>query len=167
MYLTRRPYVENLGTHLKEAVSVFFIPFQKDWWYARNFMCEEGWIPSNYVAPLPPICKERWVWFFRGFLHYDISPRHPISSWYYGNLTHLQAKEILKHPKNITGTFLVRKMKGHLALSILYQETVKTYRISTHDGFFVDQSSKKFRYVKFTIQQNWKQNVFLAICKIW
>uniref|UniRef100_A0A7N8X6T0 Tyrosine-protein kinase n=1 Tax=Mastacembelus armatus TaxID=205130 RepID=A0A7N8X6T0_9TELE len=103
-------------------------PFlEGDWWLARSLTTgENGYIPSNYVAPSDSIQAEEW---------------------YFGKITRRDSERLLLSLENRRGTFLVRESettKGAYCLSVLdYDNTkglnVKHYKIRKLDsgGFYI------------------------------
>ncbi|XP_077569729.1 proto-oncogene tyrosine-protein kinase Src isoform X3 [Stigmatopora nigra] len=98
-----------------------------DWWLARSLTTgENGYIPSNYVAPSDSIQAEEW---------------------YFGKITRRDSERLLLSLENRRGTFLVRESettKGAYCLSVLdYDNTkglnVKHYKIRKLDsgGFYI------------------------------
>ncbi|XP_077467142.1 proto-oncogene tyrosine-protein kinase Src isoform X3 [Stigmatopora argus] len=98
-----------------------------DWWLARSLTSgENGYIPSNYVAPSDSIQAEEW---------------------YFGKITRRDSERLLLSLENRRGTFLVRESettKGAYCLSVLdYDNTkglnVKHYKIRKLDsgGFYI------------------------------
>nr|XP_006002996.1 PREDICTED: tyrosine-protein kinase FRK [Latimeria chalumnae] len=103
---------------------------QSDWWLARTLRQvgprekEEGYIPSNYVAPVAS--KESQKWFFGGIKRAD-------------------AERQLLSPENQHGAFLIREsesQKGDFSLSVLHGKAVKHYRIRQLDqgGYFINRN---------------------------
>ncbi|XP_010873465.1 proto-oncogene tyrosine-protein kinase Src isoform X3 [Esox lucius] len=98
-----------------------------DWWLARSLTTgENGYIPSNYVAPSDSIQAEEW---------------------YFGKISRRDSERLLLSVENRRGTFLVRESettKGAYCLSVLdYDNTkglnVKHYKIRKLDsgGFYI------------------------------
>ncbi|XP_060769473.1 tyrosine-protein kinase SRK2 [Neoarius graeffei] len=103
-----------------------------DWWIARlltgTSAHSQGYIPSNYVAPLESLHAERW---------------------YFPNTKRLDAEKLLQAEGNEHGSFLIREcesQQGDLSLSVLDQEKVKHYKIKRTDNgrYFV---SKKRSFI--------------------
>ncbi|PWA25182.1 hypothetical protein CCH79_00005471 [Gambusia affinis] len=98
-----------------------------DWWEARSINTgENGYIPSNYVAPADSIQSEEW---------------------YFGKLSRKDTERLLLLPGNERGTFLIRESettKGAYSLSLRdWDETkgdnVKHYKIRKLDsgGYYI------------------------------
>ncbi|XP_014899461.1 tyrosine-protein kinase yes [Poecilia latipinna] len=98
-----------------------------DWWEARSINTgENGYIPSNYVAPADSIQSEEW---------------------YFGKLSRKATERLLLLPGNERGTFLIRESettKGAYSLSLRdWDETkgdnVKHYKIRKLDngGYYI------------------------------
>ncbi|XP_077467135.1 proto-oncogene tyrosine-protein kinase Src isoform X2 [Stigmatopora argus] len=107
-----------------------------DWWLARSLTSgENGYIPSNYVAPSDSIQAED---------HLRLTAE---SRWYFGKITRRDSERLLLSLENRRGTFLVRESettKGAYCLSVLdYDNTkglnVKHYKIRKLDsgGFYI------------------------------
>ncbi|XP_029451095.1 tyrosine-protein kinase FRK [Rhinatrema bivittatum] len=96
------------------------------WWRARALAPqhrEQGYIPSNYVAPYQSIEAE---------------------PWFFGELKRADAEKQLMYPGTCAGTFLVRgseSQKDEYSLSVFDGTSVKHYRIKLLDtgGFFLAQ----------------------------
>lgn len=110
-YQARVP--EDLGF----AKSEQFIVLSKkngDWWYVRSLKTqEEGYIPSNFIAPIG-------------------SPE--AIEWYYGDISRVEAENRLKVHVFPEGTFLVRQAQNQnnqavYSLSVLEKNCVRHYRI--------------------------------------
>uniref|UniRef100_A0A8C5NUL1 Tyrosine-protein kinase n=1 Tax=Jaculus jaculus TaxID=51337 RepID=A0A8C5NUL1_JACJA len=102
-----------------------------EWWKARSLVTrKEGYIPSNYVAPVNSLETEEW--FFK-----DISRK--------------DAERRLLAPGNVLGSFMIRDSettKGSYSLSVRdydpqHGDTVKHYKIRTLDngGFYISPRS--------------------------
>ncbi|XP_010873464.1 proto-oncogene tyrosine-protein kinase Src isoform X2 [Esox lucius] len=107
-----------------------------DWWLARSLTTgENGYIPSNYVAPSDSIQAE-------DHLRLTMATR-----WYFGKISRRDSERLLLSVENRRGTFLVRESettKGAYCLSVLdYDNTkglnVKHYKIRKLDsgGFYI------------------------------
>ncbi|CAB1315565.1 unnamed protein product, partial [Coregonus sp. 'balchen'] len=81
-----------------------------DWWLARSLTTgENGYIPSNYVAPSDSIQAEEW---------------------YFGKITRRDSERLLLSLQNRRGTFLVRESettKGAYCLSVLDYDNTKEH----------------------------------------
>jgi len=95
---------------------------QGDWWFARSRGTKrEGYIPSNYVAPVQSIEAE---------------------PWYFGKIKRIEAEKKLLQAENEHGAFLIRdseSRRNDFSLSVRDGDTVKHYRIRQLDegGFFI------------------------------
>ncbi|KAI5094481.1 tyrosine-protein kinase FRK, partial [Silurus meridionalis] len=98
-----------------------------DWWIARALTGlsgrGQGYIPSNYVAPLQSLHAERW---------------------YFPDTKRLDAEKLLQAEGNGHGSFLIREcesQQGELSLSVLDQGKVKHYKIKKSDDgqYFVSK----------------------------
>ncbi|XP_061591165.1 proto-oncogene tyrosine-protein kinase Src isoform X2 [Cololabis saira] len=107
-----------------------------DWWLARSLTTgDNGYIPSNYVAPSDSIQAE-------DDLKLTVECR-----WFFGKITRRDSERLLLSLENRRGTFLVRESettKGAYCLSVLdYDNTkglnVKHYKIRKLDsgGFYI------------------------------
>ncbi|XP_046633652.1 tyrosine-protein kinase Src42A-like [Daphnia pulicaria] len=83
-----------------------------DWWRARNKISGmEGYIPSNYVAPLKSVEAE---------------------PWYFGKIPRIDAEKLLLQTVNKDGSFLIRESESALndySLSIRFNQEVRHYRV--------------------------------------
>lgn len=93
-----------------------------DWWLAKSLTTyQEGYIPSNYVAPELSVNAQ---------------------DWFFGKIKRADAEKKLLLPGNPSGTFLIRDsetMPGNYSLSIRDGESVRHYRIRKLDngGFYI------------------------------
>jgi fyn-related kinase len=88
-----------------------------DWWLARSLRTRrEGYIPSNYVAPVESVQAQEW---------------------FFGKIKRSDAEKKLLQVGNQSGTYLIRESEsqpGNYSLSVRDGETVKHYRIRKIDG---------------------------------
>ncbi|XP_033621425.1 tyrosine-protein kinase Blk isoform X2 [Fukomys damarensis] len=97
-----------------------------DWWLARSLVTgREGYVPSNFVAPVETLEVEKW--FFR-------------------SISRKEAERQLLAPMNKAGSFLIRESettKGSFSLSVkdvtAQGEVVKHYKIRSLDegGYYI------------------------------
>ncbi|XP_032236190.2 tyrosine-protein kinase SRK2 [Nematostella vectensis] len=93
-----------------------------DWWLAKSLSTDqEGYIPSNYVAPEMSVKSQ---------------------DWFFGKIKRAEAEKKLLAPGNPKGTFLIRDSEtqpGNFSLSVRDGDNVKHYRIRKLDtgGFYI------------------------------
>lgn len=82
---------------------------EKNWWFARDELGREGYIPSNYVVR-----------------HFGIE----CEKWYHGDMSRAEADLALREG-HTDGTFLVRNatQQGMFTLALCFQGIVKQYHI--------------------------------------
>jgi SH2 domain len=134
------------GIPIHQSISIFSFLFRKIGGMLVTILAsKDGYLPTML---------HHWLRFWpnRKFKHFNtiLHLHHafhtsPLSSWYFGKMSCAQSVKLLKHPKNQTGTFLIRdsdSQSGQYALSVLYNDSVKQYRIRTLDlgGYFIRQS---------------------------
>lgn len=94
---------------------------QDSWWYARDALGREGYIPCNYVVRHTGIENEKW---------------------YRGDMTRQEADKALRIQND--GTFVVRNSSqaGMYTLSFCFQKVVKHYhiRIDRENQYYVSQN---------------------------
>ena len=94
----------------------------EDWWMARSKETgKEGFIPSNHVAEWKTL---------------------EVEEWFFGNVSRIEAEQLLMKPPNKHGSFLVRKsetLPNCYAISVRNKQTIKNYRIEKlgNGTFFV------------------------------
>eukprot|EP01135_Chromosphaera_perkinsii_P000398 Nk52_evm45s78 gene=Nk52_evmTU45s78 len=99
-----------------------------NWWRVQNTVGQIGFVPSNYLAQMRSLKREKW---------------------FHGNIKRADAERRLRNPNLQTGTFLVRSCesssdKGSVSLSIKVQGTIKHYKISKSETgqYFISQNHK-------------------------
>ncbi|CAK8691291.1 tyrosine-protein kinase fyna-like [Clavelina lepadiformis] len=106
---------------------LYILNKEGDWWQARSAKSgQEGYVPSNYVAPLGGLESEEW---------------------FFGKISRKDCERKLLQGHTNRGTFMIRESEtavGTFSLSITDQEpgkqiAVKHYRIRTLDngGFYI------------------------------
>eukprot|EP00128_Syssomonas_multiformis_P016763 Colp12_sorted_trinity150504_noHs@12380 len=97
----------------------------KDWWKAQNTVTgKQGYVPSNYIAPVQSLAKE---------------------DWFHGRIKRGDAEKLLMSSQNV-GTFLIRESEsrpGDYSLSVRDVDSVKHYRIRVMDDgqFFISRGT--------------------------
>ncbi|KAM9783063.1 tyrosine-protein kinase FRK [Neosynchiropus ocellatus] len=110
-----------------------------DWWFARAITgisaSKQGYIPSNYVAPVESI---------------DAEP------WYFPDTKRLDAEKMLLAEGNQHGAFLIRNcesQRGELSLSVLDSGRVKHYKLrKTETGAYYVSKTRAFDTLKQLVQ---------------
>ncbi|XP_056620249.1 tyrosine-protein kinase SRK2 [Triplophysa dalaica] len=130
VYIALYDYAARTGEDLSFHKGDKLKPLIKkdDWWYAIGITGisanKQGYIPSNYVAPVESI---------------DAEP------WYFPETKRLDAEKLLTDDHNQNGAFLIRNCEsqaGELSLSVLDSGKVKHYKIKKLDagGYFVSKT---------------------------
>ncbi|XP_077366677.1 tyrosine-protein kinase FRK [Festucalex cinctus] len=121
-----------------------------DWWFAKAITgistSKQGYIPSNYVAPVQSINAE---------------------PWYFPDTKRLDAEKMLLTGKNQQGSFLIRNcesQQGELSLSVLDNGRVKHYKLKKTDGGFYVSRTKVFETLKKLVQYYSTQADGLCVC---
>nr|CAB3245984.1 tyrosine-protein kinase Fgr-like [Phallusia mammillata] len=106
---------------------LFILNSEGDWWLARSATSyKEGYVPSNYVAPMGGLdCEE----------------------WFFGKISRKECERTLINNRSARGTFMIRESEtapGAYSLSISDEDpqkglTVKHYRIRQLDngGYYI------------------------------
>nr|AAT67598.1 Src tyrosine kinase 3 [Suberites domuncula] len=112
---------EDLSFHKGEILQIINNN-DGDWWFARSLKTgKEGYIPSNYVAPVKSVQAQEW---------------------FFGKIKRADAEKKLLQTGNQTGTYLIRESEsqpGNYSLSVRDGDSVKHYRIRKVDtgGFYI------------------------------